>query len=246
MNQFDLEKLSINHWPALSTSYHDGWILNISEGYTKRANCIHPIYYSTKELNDKLLYCEALYRNNQLPTIFKISPFVQPSNLDQLLQQKGYHIENESILLTLPLDDISAPSQYSVTYLHEPSIEWLQFHAQVNQLSEKHKSLLKSIITNIKQKKIIIALIQHDCIVAAGIGVLERGYIGIYCLATAKPFRNKGYATQIMLHLLNWGKKEGASTSYILVDAQNGSANHLYDKLGYKELYKYWYRVKQI
>ncbi|HFL2538672.1 TPA: hypothetical protein ACG3G9_003832, partial [Clostridioides difficile] len=85
-----IEELSLNHWQSLSTLFYDGWILRFANGFTKRANSIQPIYDSTHDVFAKIDECERIYASNQLSTIFKITPFIQPDHLDQLLQDRGY------------------------------------------------------------------------------------------------------------------------------------------------------------
>lgn len=65
-NKF-IEELSLNHWQPLSTLLYDGWVLRFAGGYTKRANSINPIYYSTCDLNIKITECEKIYSANHLP-----------------------------------------------------------------------------------------------------------------------------------------------------------------------------------
>lgn len=48
-----MEELSLNNWQPLSTLLYDGWVLRFANGYTKRANSIQPILYSTLELEQK-------------------------------------------------------------------------------------------------------------------------------------------------------------------------------------------------
>jgi ribosomal protein S18 acetylase RimI-like enzyme len=61
-----------------------------------------------------------------------------------------------------------------------------------------------------------------------------------------KPeYRKKGYGKLIVESLLGWGKANGAETAYLQVMLNNPNAISLYKQLGFKEVYKYWYRVKQ-
>ena len=41
-----LEEVAMNAWPALQQMLFDGWILRFAQGYTKRANSVHPLFES--------------------------------------------------------------------------------------------------------------------------------------------------------------------------------------------------------
>lgn len=64
---------------------YDGWVLRFANGYTKRANSVNPIYFSNEDVSIKIKHCESMYAAHQLKTTFKITPFVQPTNIDGLL-----------------------------------------------------------------------------------------------------------------------------------------------------------------
>ncbi|GAK41770.1 N-acetyltransferase GCN5 [Paenibacillus sp. TCA20] len=88
MNNTYIEELSLNHWPSLSTLLYGGWLLRFANGFTKRANSIHPLYHSTGETLHKITECEKLYAANGLPAVFKITPFIHPAELDSTLDQE--------------------------------------------------------------------------------------------------------------------------------------------------------------
>ncbi|WP_458461280.1 GNAT family N-acetyltransferase, partial [Paenibacillus sp.] len=98
---------------------------------------------------------------------------------------------------------------------------------------------------NIRTKVGFISLLIDAQVVACGFGVIERGYVGLYDIITDANFRNQGLAEQMILHLLHWAKKQGATSSFLQVVANNAPALKLYAKLGYSEIYSYWYRVKE-
>ena len=72
----------MNAWPSLQTNLQDGWVLRFSEGYTKRANSINPIYSSTIEIKEKIDNCESTYSAKNLPIVYKITETCYLKNLD--------------------------------------------------------------------------------------------------------------------------------------------------------------------
>ncbi|MCG7409584.1 GNAT family N-acetyltransferase [Paenibacillus sp. ACRRX] len=239
-----IEELSLNNWPSLSTLLYDGWILRFADGYTKRANSINPLHYSTCDLNTKIEHCESLYSVHQLQPTFKITPFVQPLNLDHVLEQKGYSLVDLTSVQTLDLHHINEPLLNSVIIEDQMSTEWIENYCRLNRVIDKHKDIMERMLSNIKTKKGFVSLCFEDQVIACGLGVIEREYIGLYDIVTDLSFRNQGFGEQMILNLLKWGRANGATHSYLAVVAHNEPALRLYSKLGYSEVYKYWYRVK--
>ncbi|WP_028544412.1 GNAT family N-acetyltransferase [Paenibacillus taiwanensis] len=244
MDMKSIEELSLNNWPALSTLLYDGWVLRFAEGYTKRANSIQPLYNSTLDLNTKIAQCESIYSAHQLQTTFKITPYVQPPNLDDVLQNKGYSILDPTSVQTLALNQLNEPLLHSVTIEEQLDTEWINNYCKLNRVAAKQKDIMKRLLSNIQTKTGFITLYFEDQVVACGLGVIERSYIGLYDIVTDAHFRNRGFGEQMILNLLKWGRENGAAYSYLAVVTQNEPALRLYSKLGYTEIYTYWYRVK--
>src|SRR5437660_1357047 len=70
----------------------------------------------------------------------------------------------------------------------------------------------------------------------------ERGWLGLFCVATLDPFRRQGAAMALKRALLEWGRREGAESAYLQVEAANAAALALYARLGFHTLYSYHYR----
>ena len=99
-------------------------------------------------------------------------------------------------------------------------------------------------LSNTRTRKAAISLYDEGKVIACGLGIIEREYIGLYDIVVDKNARNKGIGEQLILNLLQWGKANGATSSYLAVVANNAPAMRLYSKIGYTEIYQYWYRVK--
>lgn len=77
-----LEELAMNAWPALQTLFYDGWVLRFANGYTKRANSVHPLYPATGDAVHNVAVCADMYRARGLPVVFKMTPASEPAGLE--------------------------------------------------------------------------------------------------------------------------------------------------------------------
>jgi RimJ/RimL family protein N-acetyltransferase len=88
------------------------------------------------------------------------------------------------------------------------------------------------------------AVVNHEEEPAAiGRAVVENGHIGLFDVVTRPDRRRRGLATDITLALLAWGARSGAARAYLQVVPSNEAACRLYDRLGFRQAYRYWYRV---
>jgi ribosomal protein S18 acetylase RimI-like enzyme len=145
---------------------------------------------------------------------------------------------------TLNLDHIGEPKLTSVVINEDATSLWLENFCRLNNVNAKYRNVMERMLSNIKTKKGFISFYYEEQVVACGLGVIEREYIGLYDIVTEQNYRNRGFGEQMILNLLKWGKENGAKYSYLAVIANNKPALRLYSKIGYSEIYKYWYRVK--
>jgi GNAT superfamily N-acetyltransferase len=239
-----LEELSLNAWPSLQTIHYDGWALRFANGYTRRANSINPLFSSSLNLDDKIRYCEGLFEARGMKPVFKMTPQVQPENLDNVLAKKWYREEAPTSVQILDLEGLEQPNIKTVTISETLTDSWLKAYCRMNRVPEQHVATLTQLLNNIVPRHCFMTLLQDGEAVAAGMGVVDRGYMGLFDIVTDEPQRQRGYGRQLMLNLLNWGKHNGAEQAYLQVMASNAAAQHLYWKLGFREVYQYWYRVK--
>jgi len=240
-----IEELTLNNWQPLQTLLYDGWVLRFADGYTKRANSVNPILYSTMDVHEKIAACEQIYSDRQLRTVFKITPFANPQELDQILERKGYSRVDSTSVQLLALDslaEVSSPSA-SVRLDEQLTSEWIDAYCRMSG-NARHRETVVRMTRNIITRCCFISLYAGDTIVACGLGVVERGYLGLFDIVTDARYRNQGYGEQLVRHLLQWGKSCGASHAHLAVVIGNTPAEKLYAKLGFREIYRYWYRVK--
>ena len=107
-----------------------------------------------------------------------------------------------------------------------------------------HRAVVPSMYQAILKETLCASITQNGEIVATGLGILDRDYIGIYAIHVREDYRKNGYARQLLGTLLLEGQKKGAQRAYLQVVEGNHPARSLYEGFGFRYFYTYWFRVQ--
>ena len=240
-----VEELSMNAWPALHRMLFDGWVLNFADGFTRRANSVHPLYPSTLPLADKIAECERLYSRLGRETVFSVPSVCEPPDLDSVLESRGYTQAALTSVQVAPL----ARSPDGV----DPAITLTAVLDGV-QLADMHRLVgtpltmqptADDVLSRIAPLHTYALLRLDGQTVAMGMGVFERGWVGLFSIVVEYEQRRLGFGRRIVSALLDWGREQGASRAHLAVMCDNTPALALYASFGFAEAYRYWYRFKR-
>ena len=241
-----IEELSLNAWPAHQTLLYDGWVLRFADGYTKRANSVNPLYRSSLDPEEKIPFCEGIYQENRLDVVYKLTSASCPANLDEILEARGYLKESPTSVQLLDLGSRQVEFAREVEIQETLTDRWLNAFCRMSAVDERRRKSLQQILLDILPQRCFAALVVDAEVIAAGLGVLQSGYIGLFDIVVDGEFRGRGYGRQVVESILSWGKQHGAQHSYLQVMLDNLPALHLYSRIGFTEQYQYWYRVKPL
>lgn len=233
----------MNAWPALQTLLYDGWVLRFANGYTRRANSVNPIYTSTIDVNAKIEHCRKLYDAKKLRTIFKMTEEIYPTDLDRVLETIGFDREAETSVQIIDLSRVNVEEKNLIETSHDVDDRWLDSFFRMSKAEIRHKETLRSMLKNIITPRSLASIQEGGSIVACGLGVMYRKTIGLFDIIVDENLRGKGLGRRVLDGLLSWAKLNGAESAYLQVMVDNKDALALYRKLGFEELYRYWYRV---
>ena len=326
-----VEELSLNAWPSHMIELYDGWLIRFSYNYTYRTNSVEQVGPSTIPPEDKIAYCESVYRQLGSPCNFKINPLLDPS-FDRMLAERDYEVRHVTEVMTADMSRLFLLKPDAAEYEFEnrlgiPSCvrygsalrayaepaagssrqgftagnacpgsasgnvcpgpasgngcpgfaagnacpgpasgnddgstqgfmvqlqpvitdEWIEGLFRLNGTCEP---VLRRIVPSMFKaipKKTIAASVQIDGrMVASGLAICDREYVGIYAIYVAASCRRRHYARAVCSTLLSEAKKQGAKKAYLQVVKGNISAKSLYVSLGFQDFYTYWFRSRQI
>ena len=255
----EIEDLSLNAWPSHQIQIYDGWLLRFSYFYTHRTNSVEQIGESAIPVSEKITYCEQEYRKWGTPSIFKITPLLDPS-FDRMLSEQGYHVEHHTDVMIMNLDgmhekDISdADCRESDERPHLPltvgrfiSDAWIEgLFALKGTTNVMHRQVVPSMYRAIPKQTICVSVLDEGKTAATGLGILDRGYVGVYAIHVHPDYRRLRYGSRIVRRILQEGIAVGARKAYLQVVHDNIPAGELYRQIGFRIAYEYYFRVKQV
>jgi len=241
-----LEQIAMNAWPAYKTQVYDGWIMRFTNGVTRRSNSINPLFEGKLELANKITFCENIYKTQNLPPTYKLTPAVCPSELDEELNKRGYTTNAQTSLQVVATENFILPDEDIFSVNNTITNTWLKNSLELNEYRPELFNDYKTIFSGIINSACFIEICIEGKIIGSAMAVVEQEYVGLFDIVIANEYRKKGYATKLVTYLISWGKSQGAKQAYLQVMLNNQSALALYKKMGFTELYQYWYRVKSI
>lgn len=249
-----IEELSMNALPSIQTMFHEGWIIRMANGHTRRANSINPLYNvdgsdDLEKRIKKIAYCERILHDEKIDIVYKITSNEEMQRLDLALKDSGYRFDDLTSVQVADLTELSLQTNNRNSLMISDCLtdDWLNHVCAFNNISlenrETHQRMLKLIIPKVHY--FTLKSKETNEVVACGMGVLDRGYLGLFDIVTNQNYRKQGFGLEIVSRILKWGIENGAKKAYLQVMLNNYPALKLYERLGFEEGYTYWYRIKE-
>lgn len=243
----ELELIAAKAWPARKEKELNGWILRSHDGVTARANSVLP-YTTQTDINSDAMIATAItfYEEQGFPPMFKMTDVCRPVGLDGMLDELDFKIEMQTYFQIAEVKNlISVNHSIDIQIDTEPTIEWFEAYTRTSGFSKRAMSARRGIITDIKPKKALASVKINGLIVGIGLGVVYNNWVGIFSVATDFHYRRKGIGKSVNQALAVWAEGLGAERAYLQVEVDNYPAIALYEEMGFKTLYNYWYRIRR-
>ena len=248
-----LETLAANAWPAAESAELAGWRLRYAAGVTRRANSVWPNEaVGEVPVAEKVAAVAAFYRARNLPARYQMSPAAQPADLDDYLAVQGYvataHTAVQAALVTTILaktPPLRLHPEFVIEVAEEFDEGWFAAYADFAEENAAGFATRAEIIQRIASPTGFALLRIDDQPAAVGLGVVDAGWLGIFCMGTAPTFRRRGAARAILRTLTIWAQMQGAEAAYLQVMDSNTAARPLYASIGFQTLYHYHYREQK-
>jgi ribosomal protein S18 acetylase RimI-like enzyme len=250
------EERGFNAWPAPRNVYFGGWVFRLGGGYTKRANSANALgdrqdmraqsinaWTPARDFREVRVEAERFYAGNGQPAIFRLTPLAGP-DAEAQLAAAGYELVDPSAVLTAALDAAEADAR--VRLETGPTPAWLNGIAAAQGVAPSHRRIHDDIVRAIALPTAFATAFVGDGAAGFGLGVLDRGAVGMFDIVVRPEFRGRGLGRALTRALMDWGRAEGAQAAYLQVIDANLPARRLYKGLGFRAAYPYHYRRQRL
>lgn len=239
-----IEELAANAVPPAVAQELDGWRLRFNWGVTRRANSVLALRLGSRlSLEERIVLVEEFYARREMPARFQLCPASRPSDLDAILVERGYTTSPPTYVQVAPIEVMLQVSPGTATVCEQFDEAWLAAYLEGEGESNPVKiGARREMLQRSGPPAGFAAMRVDGQLVAVAQGVVERGWLGVFSVATRPAYRGKGYAQATLAALAAWAKGYGARRAYLQVYSPNAPGLALYAKLGFSTLYEYWYR----
>lgn len=131
-----------------------------------------------------------------------------------MLENRGYSVQHVTNVMSVDLDKAVLDTPVTdVLFTDEIPDFWIRSLFDLKGTTNPiHRTVVPSMYRAILKETVCASITKNGQIIATGLGILDRDYIGIYAIHVREDYRRRGYARQIVSGLLKEGKKEVPAT----------------------------------
>jgi ribosomal protein S18 acetylase RimI-like enzyme len=231
-----VEEIAARGWPAAEAHRRDGWLLRHTPSLTRRrSNSALPL----ADHPDPALV-EDFYARRGARALVQVAPAEERTGLDAELARREWTREGPTdVLVADAAAVLAATAPDAVTLAARPDAGWIAAWAACEERADADEHA-RTVLARIEPPA-AYARAADD--LGVGLAVCERGWAGLFCVATAASARRRGIASHVVHALTTWAVEHGARRLYLQVESTNAAAHALYERAGFTRSHGYHYRA---
>jgi N-acetylglutamate synthase len=231
-----IERRSVRAVPPVEAIDIEGWHVALGRGQVHRMNSTTTFGIVPWEPFDAVEAVERRYASRHRPVSFRLTHL--DAEVDDLLFARGYEKSNDVIVMSAPVSGTADPG---VSMLTAATPTWIDGLQRLGEYSELRTAEIAESLATLTLPHGAFRIDDR----AVGLAVIDDGWVGLFDIAVDPAARRQSLGRRISSAMLAWATEEGAEQAYLQVLTTNVPAIALYERLGFSESYRYWYRTKE-
>jgi ribosomal protein S18 acetylase RimI-like enzyme len=245
----ELERLAAAHWRGTEEERLGDWLLRAAEGFTGRANSALPLGDPGLPLDEALAAVTRWYRARGLPPMIAVPTPVEADSagqaLDMYLSERRWLTRSSpafvmlaGLPLGIPLDGL--PAGREVRLSSEPDDAWA---ARYHYRGQDHlPPVARKVLTSAEDQSFVSIRDGREVLAIARLSAAG-GLAGLTAVEVHPDYRRQGLGVAITAAACLEAERRGLRGVFLQVEADNGPAQALYKRLGFRYSHRYHYRV---
>jgi N-acetylglutamate synthase len=241
----DLQARAARALPADEAMDVDGWWLRHAPNGPWWVGSVLPYADATSgSLRHRMATAEDFYADRGATARFQISPGACPDGLDAALAERGYRRLSVMSLQVAPTASAREPAPRAPCQVHlddRPTRPWFEvWHAMLGDGGDPRSDW--NMLGRVEPPSAYVCVTEGNRVLGVGRAVADRGWAGVFGMATVPGARGRGVARGVLAALARWAHAHDAERMYLQVAEDNVPALRLYERSGFVELTRYHYR----
>lgn len=238
-------------WPAIARKRIGDLELRFGGGYGRRSNSARRVHEAGSVMGpdlEAIARVEREYRAVGLVPAFYVVPSFGDEALEHLLRARGYVASEPFFVWAAAVDAVLAHrprGEASVSLLGAPAAELAETLSSIATGKATDARRLADLLEHAQPPMRLAMARDPDTegapLACAALASIDGDHVSIHELVTAPRVRRRGFARDLVLAIVERGRREGASRACAQIAAHNGASEALFESLSFRRLHGYHY-----
>ncbi|MFD2236646.1 GNAT family N-acetyltransferase [Aureimonas populi] len=239
-----LEAAGFRAWPAESTVYDGTWAVRLTHSFpARRLNSVNPLDPADHaDIEARIERARERFAALGRPLIFRQSPLAPP-RLVEHLDRTGWGYDSETAVFIADLASIDLSQAIDRIPIRDGE-RYLEASLKVHERPPELREGLWRILSSIRPATAFFVRESTEGEpVAVALATADNDLAGILDVAVVPQMRRQGIGRDLIQTALRHTMHKGARTGWLQVECANTAGIALYRGLGFREAYRYVYRI---
>lgn len=245
------EEILLNSNPSTTDLRQNDFLIRFR---TNTSPCmIYAMEDKKNSLLERIQHNESLLFSKEYSPSYRILYTKEYRDLDEELFKCGYEKCMEGTVKVLDISKLQKELFTFASYIQngvfieeELKDHWMANYVKFLDMSEERVRVFHDNMSRTQEKFYYFTLLEEGVPVGVAYGSLDRGIFTVCDIVIVPRYRGLSYSKRLLMCMLSYAYRYDAELVIAEVEDLNIVANHLFEKVGFEDGYRFWERYKEM